>query len=102
MRLFKKALLVVVLTVPLFLIWLPADHFDHGEVICPSKRFFDVECPGCGLTRGIMHLIHFDFSAAWEFNKLSFPIFIVMGMLWFHILGKVIGREIFPFMNEWY
>jgi len=102
MRLFKKALSVAILAVPFVLIFLPIDYFDHGEAICPSKRFFDIECLGCGLTRGVMHLIHFDFSGAWEFNKLSFPILIVLGMTWLHILGKVINRKIFSFMNDWY
>lgn len=55
-----------------YLLYLPADYFDHGDPKCVSVIFFDVECYGCGMTRAIQHLLHADFVGAWEFNKLSF------------------------------
>jgi hypothetical protein len=36
---------------------------------------FDVKCYACGLTRGIQHLIHFDFKKAYDYNPLSFIVF---------------------------
>ncbi|MBU6343137.1 MAG: DUF2752 domain-containing protein, partial [Bacteroidetes bacterium] len=44
---------------PVTILILPADFFDNGPTICPSKRFFNVECLGCGMTRAVMHLVHF-------------------------------------------
>ena len=29
--------------------------------------------------KAIMHLLHFDFAGAWDFNKLSFIVFPMMG-----------------------
>jgi len=87
---------------PFFLLFLPVDYFDSGESICPSKRFFDIECLGCGLTRGVMHLLHMDFVGAWEFNFLSYPIVLIGVLVWFHILGKLINRPIFTWMNKLY
>ena len=60
----------IVLVAPLFFLFLPADYFDYGESLCPSKRLLDMECLGCGMTRATQHSIHLDFKTAWEYNKL--------------------------------
>ncbi|MGL4598683.1 MAG: DUF2752 domain-containing protein, partial [Bacteroidia bacterium] len=57
------------LITPIVLILLPSNYFDTGESICPSVLLFDKECPGCGMTRATMHILHLDCKAAWEFNK---------------------------------
>ncbi|TFG77698.1 MAG: DUF2752 domain-containing protein [Flavobacteriales bacterium] len=33
---------------------------------CFSKRIFGVECPGCGIQRAMVFLIHGDFTAAFH------------------------------------
>ena len=86
----------------LFLFFLPADYFDTGQSICPSVLFFDLECLGCGLTRGIMHLINLDFQTAWQFNKLSFIILPIGILLWIHLLGVLIERPYLPFFKRFY
>jgi hypothetical protein len=63
------------------LLILPADYFDHGQPMCLSVLLLNKECYGCGMTRGIQHLIHLDFENAYHFNKLSFvvlPLFAYM------------------------
>ncbi len=71
---------------PIVLLILPADFFDNGRSICLSQLIFGVECYACGLTRGIMHLIHFDFENAFAWNMGSFiilPLMIVIWIKWF-------------------
>lgn len=63
------------------LLFLPADFFDHGQPMCISVLLLDRECYGCGMTRAIQHLIHFDFNAAMHFNKLSFIVFPLLVFL---------------------
>ncbi len=70
------------------LLFLPADFFDHGQPMCISVLLLDRECYGCGMTRAIQHLIHFDFNAAMHFNKLSF---IVLPLLAFLIIKDFIS-----------
>ena len=72
---------------PLTLFILPADFFDHGKVICPSKRFLNLECLGCGITRGIQHAIHFDFKMAWMFNKLTFVVLPIGIFIWVNLVA---------------
>lgn len=81
---------MVLLVIPIALLILPSDFFDNGESICPSKRFLDIECLGCGLTRAVMHLIHLDFSTAWAFNKMSYVVVPLGIFYWGKNLKKVI------------
>jgi hypothetical protein len=60
---------------------MPSDYFDSGETVCLSVRLFNMECYGCGLTRSIMHLIHFEFSDAYYFNPLGFIVFPIIAIL---------------------
>ncbi|MFM8949607.1 MAG: DUF2752 domain-containing protein [Bacteroidota bacterium] len=97
-----KVLLLSLVTGPFYLLWLPADYFDQGETLCLYKNVFDFNCPGCGLTRGLMHLLHLDVAAAWGFSPFAFVVAPLLGMLWLHLLGKLIGRKIFSFFEKYY
>lgn len=57
------------------LIILPSNFFDSGQSICLSVLLLNRECYGCGMTRAIQHLIHFEFEMAYNYNKLSFVVF---------------------------
>jgi len=81
-KLFDYAYLVFLILTPVIVLILPADYFDYGPTICPSKRFFDIECFGCGMTRAVMHLVHLDFDSAIYFNKGSLLLAPVLGALW--------------------
>lgn len=80
------------IVLPVWLILSPANYFDNGETICPSKLFFNTACPGCGMTRATQHMIHFDFSQAWQYNKLSFFLIPVLAYLYLKIILKLIKR----------
>lgn len=43
--------------------------------LCPVKRLFGISCFGCGMTRGFISILEFDFKAAYEYNVLSIPLF---------------------------
>jgi hypothetical protein len=67
---------------PLVLLVLPAHFFDHGTDICLFTLLSGYSCWGCGITRACMHLIHLDFAAASNYNKLSFVVLpILCGLL---------------------
>jgi Protein of unknown function (DUF2752) len=72
----------LLLLFPIVLWVLPADFFDNGPPLCPSMLLLGVECPGCGLTRGVMHLMHFDFENALFYNTLSFLALPVLFGIW--------------------
>lgn len=79
---FTISKLVFIVAAPIVLLLLPAHFFDGGESICLSKLLLDRECPACGMTRGIMHLIHFDWEEAYAYNMMSFIVLPLLGLIW--------------------
>ncbi len=67
---------------PLVLLGLPINFFDHGPDICLFTLLSGYHCPGCGMTRACMHMIHMDFQGANHYNWLSFIVLpILCGLL---------------------
>lgn len=46
--------------------------------LCHSRRFFGIDCPGCGMTRCFISAAHGDWRAAWRYNPAGIVLF---GML---------------------
>lgn len=52
------------------------DPRTHGlGVLCPSRRFLGIYCPGCGTTRATYDLLHGEFARAFRSN----PLFVILG-----------------------
>ncbi|MEY3141911.1 MAG: hypothetical protein RLY21_404 [Planctomycetota bacterium] len=52
------------------------DPRTHGlGVLCPSRRFLGIYCPGCGTTRATYDLLHGEFARAFRHN----PLFVILG-----------------------
>ncbi len=92
----KKITLILhfsgLLIVPMVLLILPADFFDEGQSICISVLLFDETCFGCGMTRAIQHLIHFNFSTAYSYNKLAIIVLPLLVYVW--------GKELYNMYNK--
>lgn len=85
---------------PLVLICLPSDLFDSsGTQLCLSKICFNRECLGCGITKAVMHFIHFEFKESMTYNKLVVFVVPFLGYLWidaFRTCLKILKRENYP------
>ena len=53
---------------------------------CPMKLFFDIPCPGCGMTRAIISLLKFDFKASFTYNPLA--IFVILALVYYIFIRK--------------
>lgn len=84
--------LLVWISIPFVLLILPANFFDSGESWCFSQVLLNEECPGCGITRGIQHAIHFNFKQAWEFNKLFVIVLPILVFIWIKTLIQLIKQ----------
>jgi len=96
---------IIVVALPAFCFCLPVDFFDTGQSVCLSVLFFNTECYGCGMTRALMHLIHFDFSTAWSYNKLFILVLPALFWLWlqsvlFLDLPRILRRRLFTNNNS--
>lgn len=73
---------IALIAIPVTLVFLPIDFFDSGETVCLSMKIFNLECPGCGMTRAFMHLIHGDIEGAIDYNVFVIIVFPIVFLLW--------------------
>jgi hypothetical protein len=57
---------------------LPTRWVESGPNLCLVRRLFGVECMGCGMTRGISHLLHGHWRTALAYNRGSVAIAITL------------------------
>jgi hypothetical protein len=93
-KLFKILLFITLLLIPVILFILPSNFFDHGESVCISMMLFDVKCYGCGMTRAVMHFIHFDFNEAIAYNKLVILVLPLLILWWLKTILSLTGKKI--------
>ncbi len=83
----------VTIVAPIVLLFLPITFFDKGESVCLSIQLANISCYACGLTKAVMHLIHFDFAGAWGFNKLSFIVVPMLFPMWIKSIYDIQGKK---------
>ena len=91
-KILYRTYLTVLLIIPIALLILPANFFDEGQSICLSVLLLDKSCYACGMTRAMQHLIHLDFSTAWEFNKLAFVVFPLLSFSYLKEIKRVFSK----------
>ncbi len=81
LRISIYALLAILAGMGIFLLF----NFNPEEVgffpKCPSRALTGLDCPGCGSTRAIYHLLHLDIATAFARNPLlvlSIPVLVLM------------------------
>ena len=56
---------------------------------CPTVLFTGLPCPGCGMTRAFVKLLHLDFAGAWTMHPFIYP--FLFFLIWFGIRRYVLG-----------
>jgi len=92
MKLIQYIKLILLILIPITLLILPVNFFYNGKSVCLSVMLLDIECYGCGITRAIMHLIHFDLEEALYYNSLSFIVLPILIYTWQDLLRGTIKR----------
>ncbi len=60
--------------------WFYYPYCQRGPTLCLSRLLFHVNCPGCGLTRGVCFLVHGRWREALRFNLLSPVVLALMAI----------------------
>lgn len=91
----KKILKIVGLAiVPAILYFIPYDWvYEKDDTICMFKNLTGLECPGCGMTRALISIIHFDFVIAYGYNKLVVVVAPLLLFLWLKMVCCVYRSE---------
>ena len=86
---------LILIAIPLTLLILPLDFFDEGKSISLFALLgLEDYVYSTGMTRAVMHLMHFDFAGAREFNILSFFVLPLLFVLWLKWLLAEFGISI--------
>ena len=80
--------LVPYAAVILALFALPVSKLDSLPSICLFKNILGVQCPGCGITRAFLSVLHFRFAEALHYNRLITAVFPLAVFLFFRSLIK--------------
>ena len=87
-----------------------ATHTDGGTRffgwsvpnICFVKKLFGFDCPGCGITRSIVHVVHLDWAGAFALHPagpmIGALLFLQLGYFGLTLCGK--GKIPVPWKTE--
>jgi hypothetical protein len=84
-QIFKFTLVLVLLVI---FYNIPKKYLGDTNPICLYRIIFNQNCWGCGTTRAIWSIIHFNFNQALEYNRLiiiTFPLLTGCIIYW---IGK--------------
>lgn len=87
-----KIRLACYLAIPAVLYAIPPERVMHGHTVCLFRNLFGTECWGCGMTRALFSLLHLDFTAAWNYNRLVVLVAPLLLYLYVKEVAKTIGE----------
>ena len=82
----KKSGIFLLITVYFLIVYAVFKYFNIG---CVSRDVFGILCPGCGMTRALISLLHLDVIAAVKYNVVVFFMPYVLAYLLFEFKSKV-------------
>ena len=89
--------LSVIVFAPIVIILTPLSSVENKS-FCLYTNIFGFHCPGCGMTRAMFSMLHFQFNMAIRYNRfviLVFPIFTYYWVQYFIKILFTLKEEIF-------
>lgn len=80
------------LALPAAIYCIPKGWIMDGHAVCIFHNLTGRDCYGCGMTRALFSLLHFDPAAAWEYNRLAVIVAPLIGYLYLKELVKTFGE----------
>ena len=86
---FKVIYLVILLSLPIAISLISLKTLNNLPSVCLYKRFFGLECWGCGMTRAIISVVNGNFKDAIEYNWRVLIVFPLLLYIYFLNIYKV-------------
>lgn len=64
------------------------DWLEHHFLACPYKKYFDIDCMGCGMQRSFIALLKGDFIESFYLYPALLPIVLMILFLHIHLVFK--------------
>lgn len=71
-----KIILIMVILAGSAFIYFFMPWINHFPETCIHRKIFGIDCPLCGMTRGVYELLHFRFWKAFQYNQ-AIPIMVI-------------------------
>ena len=93
----KKVLVFLVPLVAVFLLYILAVYVANNISLppCITYTLFHINCPGCGMTRSVIALLHFDFLFSLRQNAFIIVGIVLALMYYIELVLKVFGSQKF-------
>lgn len=90
----QKSIIKITLLIllPLIFYLMPSDLLNSGPTLCIYRNITGSECYACGTSRAIYKIMHLEFAGAYNYNKLSFIVFILLFVIWLKMLVGAIKK----------
>lgn len=90
-NIFKAVKILGLSLIPLILFIVPSKYiFENGHSLCLFKNISGTECYGCGMTRAVFSVLHFDFTGAFHYNKGIIAVMPLLVYVWIKMLYQSI------------
>lgn len=63
-------------------------NLEDYMIPCLSKKLFGIDCPGCGIQRSLMHIIHGDFITAFHLYPAIYTMIFLAGYILLNLKMK--------------
>ena len=85
-RAFKLTILILLPVIAFMIAHILINH--HPETICIWKRFWGIDCWGCGITRAFHSLCLLDLKSAFNYNPRIFIVAPLLIYIWISEIYK--------------
>lgn len=55
---------------------------------CYFKKYYQIDCPGCGMQRAFFSLLEGDFTSSFHHNAALLPLIFTFSLLFFQLIFK--------------
>lgn len=104
-KLYQQILICIFPFILLFMFYLIAQSniIDNIHLWdCIIYKYLHIQCPGCGMTRAIKALFHFDILSSLQYNAMLLILIGILIILYIEFIFRAFGKIVFSIVRNKY